>query len=134
MKQKFIQMKRRWRKLDKSDRWMYIAWGIIAVLNIPLVCMGSMSSLTTILWVFLLVFVKASEYALGRKRTRRMFIVGKFRVALVLEECAMKLFRRHSEYMDLQAEHDELKQKYNKLECDYHRLKKQAKRNGKTNR
>lgn len=132
MKKKLKQMKRRWRKLEKADQFFYGMNAVLVAANLIGVCCGNVRGLMTCLWVSLVIFIRCATQIEGRMKARRMYFFGKLQVFRVLRQCKYDLFSTHVDLAKMKGNYDDLKQKYNKLECDYHRLKKQSKSNGKT--
>ena len=135
MKQKLKQMKRRWRKLRKEDRWVYIVWSIFILLNAGyMIVRPSIVTLCTLLWLSLVIFVKQTEYTRGRCYGIMLYEEGRYRMVPLIKKLCRTIHRLNDDYAQLLRSYKALYKSYKKLECDYHRLKKQAKRNGKTNR
>lgn len=132
MKKKLKQMKRRWRKLEKADRMLLGIYGVIIISNIPLICFGLYSSISTILWLLLLVNDRLQMIKKGRVKAARAYFICKAAISPVVERLCRELSCTEIDLYFVKNKYDDLKQAHNKLECDYHRLKKQSKSNNKT--
>ena len=131
MKKKWINIKRRWRKLEKADRILLGFYGAIIISNIPLICFGIYSGIASILWLLLLINDRLLMIKKGRVKAARAYSICKAAISPVVERLCRELICTEIDLHNVKNEYDDLKQKYNKLKCDYHRLKKQSKSNGK---
>lgn len=116
MKKKLKNLKRRWRKIEKGDRIFYRGQAIIIAFNL-LILPFTWTAILTLFWVGLLTYFYSME--LRRRRVERYiyYFKGRWRQ---IDLDNVKLARSAS----LRLQYDILKSDHNKLQCDYHRLKK----------
>lgn len=116
MKKKLKNLKRRWRKIEKGDRIFYRGQAIIIAFNL-LILPFAWTAILTLFWVGLLTYFYSME--LRRRRVERYiyYFKGRWRQ---IDLDNVKLARAAS----LRLQYDILKSDHNKLQCDYHRLKK----------
>ena len=128
MKKKLKQMKRRWRKMHKSDKSFFACVGTITALNIATLPWIH-GNVMNILWLALLLWTRWKYVVSLRKKTK-----------LDLHRGAMHQWRhdrkRYNELSEqlISAEfsRDRLNSQYKKLEYDYRQLKKQLKKQPQT--
>ena len=128
MKKKWINLKRRWRKMHKSDRMHFACMGTLTALNIATLPWAH-GNVMNILWLALLLWMRWMYVAALRKDSYYYFHRGALhqwwsddkRRVQVLEQC----FQAERAYADLNS-------KYKKLEYDYRQLKKQVKKQPQT--
>lgn len=116
MKKKLKNLKRRWRKIEKGDRIFYRGQAIIIAFNL-LILPFAWTAILTLFWVGLLTYFYSME--LRRRRVERYiyYFKGRWRQ---IDLDNVKLARAAS----LRLQYDILKSDHNKLQCDYHQLKK----------
>ena len=116
MKKKLKNLKRRWRKIEKGDRIFYRGQAIIIAFNL-LILPFAWTAIFTLFWVGLLTYFYSME--LRRRRVERYiyYFKGRWRQ---IDLDNVKLARAAS----LRLQYDILKSDHNKLQCDYHQLKK----------
>lgn len=116
MKKKLKNLKRRWRKIEKGDRMFYRGQAIIIAFNL-LILPFAWTAILTLFWVGLLTYFYSME--LRRRRVERYiyYFKGRWRQ---IDLDNVKLARAAS----LRLQYDILKSDHNKLQCDYHQLKK----------
>lgn len=122
MKRKWIALRRVWRKMERADRWFFKWMSGLVALNLAFVWMIHGQAIENIVWLLLFISAKVWEIQRVRRARYLYYLQGgvcywertrpKF-LAVVedLEATTLELLR--------------LKQDYNKLKCDYHRLKKE---------
>lgn len=127
MKKKWINLKRRWRKMHKSDRKVFKGLGILIALNIAALP-WVLHSVTNITWLLLLLWIHRIHVASLRKNTKCDLRRG----AMHQWWHDRKRYNELSEQLiSAEFSRDSLNSKYKKLEYDYRQLKKQVKSNDK---
>ena len=116
MKKKWINLKRRWRKIGKGDRIFYRGQAIVIAFNL-LILLFTWTAVFSLFWVGLLAYVYSMELARRRVCQWIYYYKGRWRQ---IDLDNVKLARAAS----LRLQYDMLKSDHNKLQCDYHRLKK----------
>ena len=128
MKKKWINLKRRWRKMHKSDRKMFKGIGILTALNIAALP-WVLHNVTNILWLLLLLWTHWIHVAALRVNTKYNLRRG----AMHQWWHDRKRYNELSEQLiSAEFSRDRLNSKYKKLEYDYRQLKKQVKKQPQT--
>ena len=128
MKKKWINLKRRWRKMHKSDRSYFACMGILTALNIATLP-WEMDNVINIAWLSLLLWTRWMYVASLRKNTKRDLRRG----AMHQWWHDRKRYNELSEQLiSAEFSRDRLNSKYKKLEYDYRQLKKQVKKQPQT--
>lgn len=127
MKKKWINLKRRWRKMHKSDRSYFACMGTLAALNIATLPWAH-GNVMNILWLSLLLWMRWQYVAALRIETKWNLRRGGIRQWRSDRKRYNELVDR---YLDMSNERNNLHSKYKKLEYDYRQLKKQVKSNDK---
>lgn len=127
MKKKWINLKRRWRKMHKSDRSYFACMGTLTALNIVSL-LWEMDNVINIAWLSLLLWTRWMYIASLRKNTKRDLHRG----AMHQWWRDRKRYNELSEQLiSTEFSRDRLNSKYKKLEYDYRQLKKQVKNTNK---
>ena len=127
MKKKWINLKRRWRKMHKSDRSYFACMGTLTAFNIATLPWVH-SNVMNILWLALLLWTRWMYVASLRKNTKHAFHRG----AMHQWRYDRRRYDELSEQLiSAKFSRDRLNSKYKKLEYDYRQLKKQVKSNDK---
>ena len=128
MKKKWINLKRRWRKMHKSDRSYFACMGILTALNIATLP-WEMDNVINIAWLSLLLWTRWMYVASLRKNTKRDLRRG----AMHQWWHDRKRYNELSEQLiSAEFSRDRLNSKYKKLEYDYRQLKKKVKKQPQT--
>ncbi len=128
MKKKWINLKRRWRKMHKSDRKVFKGLGILIALNIAALP-WVLYNVTNISWLLLLLWIHWIHVASLRKNTKYNLHRG----AMHQWWRDRKRYNELSEQLiSAEFSRDRLNSKYKKLEYDYRQLKKQVKKQPQT--
>lgn len=116
MNKKLKNLKRRWRKIEKGDRIFYRGQAIIIAFNL-LILPFAWTAIFTLFWVGLLTYFYSMELRRRRAEQYIYYFKGRWRQ---IDLDKVKLVRAAS----LRLQYDRLQSDHNKLQCDYHRLKK----------
>ena len=128
MKKKWINLKRRWRKMHKSDRSYFACMGTLTALNIATLP-WVLHNVTNILWLLLLLWTHQIHVAALRVNTKYNLHRG----AMHQWWRDRKRYNELSEQLiSAESSRDRLNSKYKKLEYDYRQLKKQVKKQPQT--
>ena len=128
MKKKLKQMKRRWRKMHKSDKSFFACVGTITALNIATLPWIH-GNVMNILWLTLLLWMRWMYVVSLRKNTKRDFHRGAMHQWRYDRRRCNEL---SEQLISAEFSRDRLNSQYKKLEYDYRQLKKQSKSNNKT--
>lgn len=124
MKKKWITLKRLWRKLDGHDRLFFGAHALLAALNLGC-CFISPGCLVSFLWIGVVVFNYWVAIERVRRTRYRWFRLGDLRQFLLSNRKYAKLA---GEYADCAKTLKETHSAYCKLQYDYNKLKKEARK------
>ena len=128
MKKKWINLKRRWRKMHKSDRSYFACMGTLTALNI-ISLPWEMDNVINIAWLALLLWMRWMYVASLRINTKCDLRRG----AMHQWWHDRKRYNELSEQLiSAEFSRDRLNSKYKKLEYDYRQLKKQVKKQPQT--
>lgn len=116
MNKELKNLKRRWRKIGKPNRTFYRGMTIIAGINILLIPVIS-NAATNVMWILFIMIMYSTEFVRRRRTQYAWYRKGLWRQ---IDLDKVKLARAAS----LRLQYDILKSDHNKLQCDYHRLKK----------
>lgn len=112
MKQKFKNIKRRWRKLSKRDRQMFISFSVLAAFNIPISPISAM-------WLIVLICFWRIHIVDKRMGSYYFYVLGRLREAQKLaprvESMAASVKELAESHIDLIAKHKKLQAAHNKL-------------------
>ena len=128
MKKKLINLKRRWRKMHKSNRKVFKGLGIITALNIASLPWVH-GNVMNIIWLAILLWTHQIHVAALRVNTKNNLRRG----AKHQWWHDRKRYNELSEQLiSAEFSRDRLNSKYKKLEYDYRQLKKQVKKQPQT--
>lgn len=122
MKRKWIALRRVWRKMERADRWFFKWMSGLVALNLAFVWLIHGQAIENIVWLLLFISAKVWEIQRVRRARYRYYLRGE------ICQCRRTRPKFLAVVEDLEATTLELlhlKQDYNKLKCDYHRLKKE---------
>lgn len=112
MKQKFKNIKRRWRKLNKQDKKMLVSFAVLALFNLHISPISAM-------WLIVLICFGCIHIAKKRSACYSYFIHGELRevrkLAPRLESMAASVKELAESHIDLIAKHKKLQAAHNKL-------------------
>lgn len=120
MKKKLKAMKRRWRKLLRTDRQFFRLTGAFLVLYLMLLPL-SITFLGNIIWMIGLITLHYIHIGIRRNRQYVYWQRGRMKQLALDWEKARKMRYENAE---LRFKNDRLNSDYKKLEYDYNQLKK----------